>query len=71
MSEDKKMPNIKALRDFRLNGAAVVKGEVVAKSKFQNKGDWLNLCHMKPPRAEETDAKVGKPKKTGAAELPG
>jgi len=61
-----KKANIKALRDFRLNGEAVVKGQVVSKKDFPNKSDWQNICHMTPARAEETSDAVGKPKAEGA-----
>lgn len=71
MSEDKKKPNIIALRSFMLKGSKVAVGEVVAKADFPTKGDWQNLCHMTPAKAEETDEKVGKPKKSAKAELPG
>jgi hypothetical protein len=60
--EDTTKKNIKAERDFRLKGVPVVKGEVVSKSDFPNKSDWQNLCNMTPPRAEETNDPVGKPK---------
>lgn len=66
--KDDKKPNIKALREFRLNGKAVQEGEVIAKKEFGHFGDYMNLCTMKPARAEQTDAKVGKPAK---ADLPG
>ena len=69
IGNDKKLPNIKALRQFLLNGKAVVKGEVITKGDFANSGDYMNLCAMTPPRAEQTDAKVGKPAK--ADKLPG
>ena len=69
IENDKKLPNIKALRQFLLNGKAVVKGEVIAKGNFANSGDYMNLCAMTPPRAEQTDAKAGKPAK--ADKLPG
>lgn len=70
---DKEKKNIKALKGFRLRvedkddeGNVVVSnrhvgaGEVVAKGAFGSKSEWLNLCNMTPPRAEETDEKVGK-----------
>lgn len=60
--EDKKKNNIVALRGYRLKGRGVAVGEVVAKSDFAKKGDWQNICHMEPAKAEETDAPVGKPK---------
>lgn len=71
VKQDKSKKNIKALREFRLNGKAVIKGEVIAKSDFQNSGDYLNLCAMTPARAEQTDEKVGKPAKKAADKLPG
>jgi len=54
MAEVKKS-NLKVLREIRIKGKAVGKGSVIAKSEFANKGDWLNLCGMKPARLEETD----------------
>lgn len=60
------LKNIKALADFRLRGVKVVEGEVVAKKDFAQAGDWQNLVHMTPPRAEETEDNVGKPGKTKA-----
>lgn len=59
--EDKAKPNIKALKSFRLKGDVVAKDEVIRKSAFAKKGDWQNLCNMSPPKAEETDEKVGAP----------
>lgn len=56
------MKNIKAIREFRLKGRKVKVGEVVGKDEFAAKGDWQNLCHMKPARVEETDDAVGAPK---------
>lgn len=60
-AEDTSKPNIKAKSDYRLKGKPVVKGQVVSKKDFPNKSDWQNLCHMTPPRAEETSDKVGTP----------
>ena len=74
MSDEAKKPNVKALVAYRLKGAPVHVGDVVAKSDFPNANDWRNLCHMSPPRVEETADKVGpaetKGKKT-AASMPG
>jgi hypothetical protein len=75
MSEKK---NIKALRPWRLmkkgadKAVNVAEGEVVAKSDFPDPGEWRNLVHMKPAKAEETSDPVGKPKSGGkkAAGLP-
>ena len=82
LENDKKLPNIKALRNFMLKGKKVNAGDVVAKSDFPNTGDFMNLCAMTPARAEQTDAKVGKaprgkagqaakPKAAEAPALPG
>lgn len=72
MAEDKPKNNIKSLIEFRLKGEAVKVGDVVAKSDFPTKGDWQNLCHMTPPRAEETADAVGKAKASKASKaLPG
>jgi hypothetical protein len=65
--EDTTKKNIKAKRDFRLKSKPIIKGQVVSKSDFPNKSDWQNLCNMTPPRAEETNAAVGKPKAEKAA----
>lgn len=63
MADEKKKPNILALKAFRLKGKVVAQGEVVAKTAFAKKSDWQNLCNMDPaPRCEETDKAVGKPK---------
>lgn len=53
--------NLKTLVEFRKKGEKVKVGEVIAKSSFPTKGEWLNLVNMKPPRLEETDEPVGKP----------
>jgi len=74
MAEDKEMKNLEVLVPFRIKGRATQKGEVIAKTEFNNKGDWQNLVHMTPPRAKETDANVGKPAsaaKKADAKLPG
>lgn len=76
MAEEKELKNLEVLVPFRIKGKSVAKGEVIAKTEFNNKGDWQNLVHMTPPRAKETDAKVGKPaaadeKKKAGAKLPG
>lgn len=70
LENDKKKPNLKVLREFRVNGKACEKGSVIAKSEFQNSGDWLNLCAMTPARAEQTDEKVG-PAPKDDKKLPG
>lgn len=73
--EKKELSNVRALSEFRLKGKKVVKGEVVSKKSFANKGEWQNLCNMKPARCEETSATVGKPKaegeKANKAAMPG
>lgn len=75
MAEPKEPNNLEVLVPFRIKGKKVEKGEVIAKTEFNNKGDWQNLVHMTPPRAKETDAKVGKPaaadEKKAGAKLPG
>lgn len=70
---DAKLPNVRATQAFRLKGKAVQKGEVVAKSDFPNKQDWLNLLNMPKPRVEETNDKVGSApaEKAPAAKAPG
>lgn len=60
--DDKDKKNIRALRAFRLKGEVIAVGEVVKKSEFAKKGEWQNLCHMDPAKAEETNDDVGKPK---------
>jgi len=60
MADAKK--NIRAMREIRVRGKVVKKDEVIAKSAFAHKGDWQNLCHMTPPRCEETDDSVGEAK---------
>lgn len=68
MADKSELPNIKALSGFRgPKGEHVAAGTVMAKSAFDSKGDWHTLCHMTPPRAIETDDKVGVPK---AAAIP-
>ncbi len=74
IEKDDKKPNILVLREFRLDGKAVKKGSVISKKEFANNGDWLNLCAMKPARAEQTDEKVGSapaPASKRGAKLPG
>lgn len=66
--EDTKKPNLDVLREFRIKGVAQPVGSVIPKTVMP-KGDWMNLCAMKPPRAEQTAEKVGPAKKT--ARLPG
>ena len=73
---DKELPNVKVLTNFRIKGKSHHKGSVVSKKDFPAKSDWQNLCHMTPPRAEETDEAVKSvdPKKAKAAskkDLPG
>lgn len=65
------MKNVKALRQFLLNGEVVVVGEVVSKSRFENAGEWQNLVNMKPAKLVETDEAVGKPKVGKSASVPG
>ena len=61
--------NVRALSAFMVKGAKVAKGEVIAKSSFPEKQDWMNLLHMPKPRIEETADAVGKPK--AGKSLPG
>ena len=74
--DDKSLPNIEAIASFRLKGKHVAgrvktdkgsTGQVVKKSDFPNIAAWQNLVHMEPPRAIETDAKVGPAKASGPA----
>ena len=61
-AKKKELPNIRALKEFRLKGKPIVEGQVISKKDFDNKSDWRNICTMQPtPRGEETDDKVGKP----------
>ena len=77
---DKSKPNIEAIASFRLKGehiAGRVKtdkgstGQVVKKSDFPNNAAWQNLVNMEPPRAIETDAKVGPATASKGGKLPG
>jgi len=65
-SEDKSLPNLKVLQTIRVRGDVCFKGAVVSKKHFDNKADWQNLCHMEPPRLEETDEKLFTPKRDKA-----
>jgi len=67
---EKQLPNLRVLRPIRIGGEHVAKGAVVAKSAFDNRGDWDDLCKMSPPKLEETDEKVGSGKAVKAA-MPG
>ena len=72
LENDKKLPNVKALRSFMLKGKKGQKGDIVAKSDFPNTGDFMNLCAMTPARAEQTSDKVSKAKSGGKSPaLPG
>lgn len=66
MAEDKKLKNVAVLRGFRLKGKHVPAGKVISKADFPNKGSMLNLCHMSPPKAVQTNAAVGGPYKINA-----
>lgn len=67
MAKDTKvLPNVKVLVSFRLKGEHQPVGRVISKADFAaygepNTGDWQNLVHMNPARAEETDEAVGDP----------
>lgn len=68
--------NLKVLRHIRIAGKHIEAGSVIAKSDFESKGDWMDLCQMKPARLEETDEKLGlvsatKTGKTTKAAMPG
>lgn len=66
--------NLEVLRSIMLKGDMVKKGTVLAKSDFDNKSDWQNLCHMESAGLAETDKPVGVPKeqkKAKADALPG
>jgi hypothetical protein len=68
MANEKK--NLKVLRSIRIEGKHVEAGTVISKSAFESRGDWFDLCEMKPARLEETDEPLGAPGKTKAA-MPG
>jgi len=69
---DSKMKNLEVLREFRVKGEAQRVGSVIPKSVFgENHGDWQNLCHMRPPRAKETDASVKTASAKPEKKLPG
>lgn len=64
--------NLKVLRHIRIAGVHIEAGSVIAKSEFESKGDWMDLCQMKPARLEETDEKlVSKTSKATKAAMPG
>lgn len=72
--DDKKKPNICAIRGFRLkerNEAGevtsrnVIPGEVVRKLDFEKKSDWQNIVFGSGAKAEETADPVGRPVKVG------
>lgn len=58
MSEKEKS-NLKVLRAIRIKGKHVEVGTVIAKSAFESRADWYDLCTMSPPKLEETDEKIG------------
>ena len=60
--EKQSLPNIKALKPFRLKGSSVSEGTVLPKSAFSKKDDWLNLCNMSPAKCAQTDEAIGEPK---------
>lgn len=67
IENEKDKPNIRVLRDFMLAGRGKVRaGDIVAKADFKSAGDYMNLCAMTPPRAEQT---ADKPKR--GSKLPG
>lgn len=68
MANEKK--NLKVLRSIRIEGKHIEAGTVISKSAFESRGDWFDLCEMKPARLEETDEPLGAPGKTKAA-MPG
>lgn len=69
MADKKKdLPNVKVLRDHMLKGKKVYKGDVLAKTDYDRPGEranWGALVNTKPAKLEETDAPVGKAKKSG------
>lgn len=72
MMAEKEFPNLKATTSILVGGVHVAEGEVIPKTSFTVKGDWQNLVFgFSPPRMEETDAAVGKPKANGAPAIPG
>lgn len=62
-------PNLKVLRAIRIGGKHVAVGSVIAKSSFDSRADWDDLCKMAPAKLEETDEKIGKA--SAAAAMPG
>jgi hypothetical protein len=62
-------PNLKVLRAIRIGGKHVAVGSVIAKSSFESRADWDDLCKMSPAKLEETDEKIGG--KASAAAMPG
>lgn len=56
---DTSKPNIRALKAFRLKGRAIPVGLTIPKAAFAKTGDWQNLCHMTPAKAEETSLSQG------------
>jgi len=66
MSEKEKS-NLKVLRSIRIGGKHVEAGSVIAKSAFDSRADWYDLCTMSPPKLSETDEKIGAEK----AAMPG
>jgi hypothetical protein len=67
---EKQLPNLRVLRSIRIRGKHVGKGTVIAKSAFDNRGDWDDLCKMSPPKLEETDDKISTSGKATKAEMP-
>lgn len=64
---DKKLKNVKVIKEIRIRGKACPVGTVIAKDdekSFKEPGEWKNLVAME--RLEETNDPVGEPKKTAS-----
>lgn len=68
---EKEKPNLKVLRSIRIGGKHVEAGSVIAKSAFDSRADWDDLCKMSPAKLEETDEKIGAAKAESTAAMPG
>jgi hypothetical protein len=76
VAEKKELPNLLVLVPIRVAGQHCAEGSVIAKSDFQNRGDWHDLTVMEPARLAETADPVGEPKepktkKTAVPAMPG
>lgn len=61
---------VEVLVSFRLNGVHRGVGAVIPKADFREKGEWLDLVNMEPPRAVEVDGEQSTVK-GGKEKLPG